>query len=189
MKQEKKSIFKKWWFWVLVVVLIGSASFSGDEVEETTTIESTQAKEEKNVNEEEIKTESPVVEKTQESLEKQKLDEDTILDTAEISLKRKFDYADIKKMTTENGETFYNVMIAQKGFVMDTFNININDSKTKKTYNEMVKSIQNLCKILNESLVENELEGEIIISIINDLNTENVLLMTTEDTVFYSAYE
>ena len=30
MKQEKKSIFKKWWFWVLVVVLIGSVGGNGE---------------------------------------------------------------------------------------------------------------------------------------------------------------
>ena len=189
MKQEKKSIFKKWWFWVLVVVLIGSVGGNEDEVEETTIIESTQAKEEKNVNKEEIKTESPVVEKTQDSQEKQKLDEDTIINMIEIILKRNFDDADIKKTTTENGETFYNVMIANKGFAMGTFNANMNDSKTKKAYNKMVKGIQDLCKRFNKLLVENELEGEFVISIVNDLNTEKLLFVTTEDTVIYSAYK
>ena len=189
MKQEKKSIFKKWWFWVLVVVLIGSVGENEDEVEETTIIESTQAKEEKNVNKEEIKTESPVVEKTQESQENQKLDEYTILNMVEIMLKRSFDYADIKKTTTENGETFYNVMIANKGFAMGTFNANMNDSKIKKDYNKMVKTIQDICKELNKLLVEKELEGEFVISVVNDLNTENVLLMTTENTVIYSVFE
>ena len=158
-------------------------------MDETTIIESTQAKEEKNVNKEEIKTESPVVEKTQDSQEKQKLDEDTIINMIEIILKRNFDDADIKKTTTENGETFYNVRIVNKGFAMGTFNANMNDSKTKKAYNKMVKGMQDLCKRFNKLLVENELEGEFIINIMNDENTKNVLLMTTENTVIYSVFE
>ena len=189
MKQEKKSIFKKWWFWVLVVVLIGSVGGNEDEVEETTIIESTQAKEEKNVNKEEIKTESPVVEKTQESQEKQKLDEDTILNMVKIILKRNFDDADIKKTTTENGETFYNVRIVKEGFARSTFNTNMNSSKAKKSYDKMVKNMQDLCKTYNKLLAENELEGEFCISIVNDVNTENVLLTTLEDTVIYSVFE
>ena len=189
MKQEKKSIFKKWWFWVLVVVLIGSVGGNEDEVEETTIIESTQAKEEKNVNKEEIKTESPVVEKTQESQEKQKLDEDTIINMIEITLKRNFDDADIKKTTTENGETFYNVRIVMEGFARSTFNTNMNSSKAKKSYDKMVKNMQDLCKTYNKLLVDNGLCGNFIINIMNDENTKNVLLMTTENTVIYSAYE
>ena len=189
MKQEKKSIFKKWWFWVLVIVLIGSVGENEDEVEETTIIESTQAKEEKNVNKEEIKTELPVVEKTQESQEKQKLDEDTIINMIEIILKRNFDDADIKKTTTENGETFYNVRIVKEGFARSTFNTNMNSSKAKKSYDKMVKNMQDLCKACNKLLAENELEGEFCISIVNDVNTENVLLTTLEDTVIYSVFE
>ena len=185
MEQEKKSIFKKWWFWALVVVLI--AGVGGEsEVEETTTIESTQVAEEKPVVEETVK-EEPVVEKTEEVQAKPKLDENAIMAVAKAALKDSFDNVDIKKTT--NGSTLYNVLLTSKGFTQATLHYNLNDSKTKKAYDKMVKNMQDLCKTYNKLLAENGLEGEFCISIVNDVNTENVLLTTLEDTVIYSAFE
>ena len=107
----------------------------------------------------------------------------------EIILKPNFDDVHIKKTTAENGETFYNIMIANKGFARATINANMNDSKTKKSYDKMVKNMQDLCKTYNKLLVDNGLCGNFIINIMNDENTKNVLLMTTENTVIYSVFE
>lgn len=175
MKQEKKSIFKKWWFWVLVVVLI--AGVGGEsEVEETTTIESTQVAEEK-----------PVAEKTEEVQEEQKLEEGAIIAMAEAVLKRNFDDAVVKKTT--DGAILYNVLITNKGFTQAALSYNPNDSEAKAAYDIMVENMQDLCKTYNDLLAENDLEGEFSISIVNDTNTDNVLFTTLEDMVIYSAFE
>ena len=135
MEQEKKSIFKKGWFWVLVVVLI--AGVGGEsEVEETTTIESTQVAEEKPVVEETVK-EEPVVEKTEEVQVKPKLDESEIIAVAKAAVKDGFDNVDIKKTT--NGSTLYNVLITSKGFTQATLHYNPNSSKAKKSYDRLRK--------------------------------------------------
>lgn len=185
MEQEKKSIFKKWWFWVLVVVLI--AGVGGEsEVEETTTIESTQVAEEKPVVEETVK-EEPVVEKTEEVQEEQKLDEGAIIAMTEAVLKRNFDDAVVKKTT--DGAILYNVLIISKGFTQAALSYNPNDSEAKAAYDIMIENMQDLCKTYNDLLAENGLEGEFSISIVNDTNTDNVLFTTLEDTVIYSVFE
>lgn len=186
MKQEKKSIFKKWWFWVLAVIVILGGNESDNKVEKPTRIESVQTVKEKPVIENPV-AEKPVVKKAQEVQAKPKLDENAIMAVAKAALKNNFDNVDIKKTT--NGSTLYNVLITSKGFTQATLHYNPNSSKAKKSYDKMVKNMQDLCKTYNKLLAENELEGEFCISIVNDVNTENVLLTTLEDTVIYSVFE
>ena len=169
MKQEKKSIFKKWWFWVLAAIVILGGNESDNKVEKPAAIEPVQTVKEK-----------PVIAKP-------KLDENAIMAIAKAASQNNFDNVDIKKTT--NGSTLYNLLITSKGFAQSTLNYNPNSSKAKKAYDKVVKNMQDLCKTYNKLLAENELEGEFCISIVNDVNTENVLLTTLEDTVIYSVFE
>ena len=169
MKQEKKSIFKKWWFWVLAAIVILGGNESDNKVEKPAAIEPVQTVKEK-----------PVIAKP-------KLDENAIMAIAKAASQNNFDNVDIKKTT--NGSTLYNLLITSKGFTQATLHYNPNSSKAKKAYDKVVKNMQDLCKTYNKLLAENELEGEFCISIVNDVNTENVLLTTLEDTVIYSVFE
>ena len=181
MKQEKKSIFKKWWFWVLAAIVILGVNESYNKVEKPTRIESVQTVKEKPV------IEKPVVKKAQEVQAKPKLDENAIMAIAKAASQNNFDNVDIKKTT--NGSTLYNVLITSKGFTQTTLHYNPNSSKAKKAYDKVVKNMQDLCKTYNKLLVDNGLCGNFIINIMNDENTKNVLLMTTENTVIYSVFE
>ena len=169
MNQEKKSIFKKWWFWVLAVIVILGGNESDNKVEKPAAIESAQTVKEKP------------------AIAKPKLDENAIMAIAKAASQNNFDNVDIKKTT--NGSTLYNVLITSKGFTQTTLHYNPNSSKAKKAYDKVVKNMQDLCKTYNKLLVDNGLCGNFIINIMNDENTKNVLLMTTENTVIYSAYE
>ena len=137
MKQVKKTIFKKWWFWVLVVVLIGSVGVES-EVEETTTIESTQEKEEKNVNKEEIKTELPIVEKTQESLEKQK--ESNVPKEYSNALKKAQVYSDFMHMSEKN---IYDQLTSEygEGFSVEAAQYAIDNVDADYNYNAYMKAL------------------------------------------------
>ena len=139
MKQEKKSIFKKWWFWVLVVVLIAGVSGNEDEATKTGNVESTQvAKEEKNINKEEIKTESPVVENTQDSQEKQK--ESNVPKEYSNALKKAQVYSDFMHMSEKN---IYDQLTSEygEGFSVEAAKYAIDNVDADYNYNAYMKAL------------------------------------------------
>ena len=186
MEQENQSIFKKWCFGVLAAIVILGVNESYNKVEKPTRIESVQTVKEKPVIENPA-AEKPVVKKAQEVQAKPKLDEGAIIAMTEAVLKRNFDDAVVKKTT--DGAILYNVLITSKGFTQTALSYNPNDSEAKAAYDIIVENMQDLCKACNKLLIENDLEGEFCVSIVNDVNTENVLLTTLEDTVVYSVFE
>lgn len=116
-----------------------------------------------------------------------KLSKEDIFKLIEISASNNFDTAYVKEV--EGYSDYYFVFVTQDGFALSTMDYDMSNYEQKSAYNEMKSNFQNLCMTYNKQLKENDVDGEFVLSLLNDLNTENALLTTTENTVLYSAYE
>lgn len=171
----KKPIFKKWWFWVIIVIIIfgiiGSAGGdSTDPKEETNppvmnTIEPTV-----------IPSDFPSDE------DSVKLDPDTIKTLIESTISDSFDYYKV-----EGDETGFTIDLAGDGVTSFVMLAKANgEDETNEEWVGLKESMMGMYNSLYEMIETFGMEDPtLMISVLNDTNTENYLLVILNGSFIY----
>lgn len=200
--KNKKPLYTKWWFWLVILILVVDIFGNDDSTKNTSTttaptstnLESI-SKDSENTDEksddikedevaEDTAAEDTVTKQENKAEKSSKLSKEDVFKVIEISAKGNFDTVDIQEREETPG--LYYVMVTKNGFAQSTYGAKGTNSKE---YNDMKNSFQALCAQYNDALEQNNIEGAFVVCLMNDLNKDNVLFMTTETTVISSAYE
>lgn len=191
-KISKKPIYKKWWFWVIVVFFVigifsgpghsesepsetinSIAETSAAKVPDTTPITSVATIPSTTAEEDTIPTESTIPE----------MPTSTVAGLIEMALKENFtDYS------IEYEDDIISVGIWQDGISAGATLALAGNQECIDSWNQMVENEIELCSGMKE-LADNFGRSDITImlNVLNDLNTENVLLSIVNGSVFYDA--
>jgi hypothetical protein len=183
----EKPLYKKWWFWLIVVAVIGAIGSGGSETESeqiATTPTTTQATTNEPTTE---PTTEPSTEATTEPVAEQETfsSEDAselVMTMIKLSVSDKFDY-----YTVEGDETGITLCVATEGVAEDVVAAKL--SGYDENYEPWVEAKDNfagLCSSIYDSAIEFGMKDPVItLSVLNDQNHDNVLLMIMNGAVVY----
>lgn len=178
--KNKKPIFKKWWFWLIIVLLligmIGSAgSDEGAEANNDTTQEETQQDVQAEIKEE---VSNPVEET--ESLET--VDPETIMDLIKVNAAGNFDYFNI-----EGDETGFTMYVGMDGLAANVATAKAAGyDETDESWAEAKESLAYMYDSIYELMETCGMKDpSLMVCVVNDANTENYLLVFYNGEVIY----
>lgn len=183
--KTKKPIFKKWWFWLIVVIIfigiIGSAGGSSEaEVPESSTIEPVETisepSSESEVAPEETKPSSDVTNEEDISIE-------SIIDLIELSLDS-FDYCSVEY--NENG---FVVDITSEGMgeavsILKSFGLDETTSEWAEARNNMVLMCDSCIEMIETFGIN---DPDVTLNLLDDTNHNNIIIIVKNGVVVYDA--
>ena len=195
---EKKPIFKKWWFWIIVVLFIGALGNSNKDKDDKVVNTSENVEIEKEVttnNSEDIQVKEDVTkinkddtvkpeketEKSEETLDLSDAEVDTMMmELLKSTLDNSYEgIANVKYL--EEHSTFTFSMIGETAEAVSMVALYYDQPIYKESWQYMVDGFIELSK----SVKENYKSG-IQFHILNPLNEDNVLLSVMDGVVFYN---
>lgn len=186
--KNKKPVYKKWWFWLIVVILLGSLGNGGSKTEAesiTTTPPTTEAPTtvpttEPTIETTEATTEATTEQETISGAEAAKL----VMSIIELSIADTFDYHKI-----EGDETGITVTVATNGLVQDmTIAKYSGNGEINQDWVVAREALVSLSDTIYDSAVEFGMDDPVItLNVLNDQNHDNVILMVMNGIVVYDA--
>lgn len=173
-KKAKKPFYKRWWFWVIVAILVlGScgktSTKTSKNAEPTANSAPTVATE---------PSETTVAAATSSSEEI-----DNAATMIESILKEHYD-----NYTISHEDNIITISIWQDGIAMGALLASQGNEQCKSAWDEMVENIKDLCTSVCEFVDTLGLDDVyVVVNILNDGNTENVLLTVMEGSVIYDS--
>ena len=172
-KKAKKPFYKRWWFWVIVAILVigscGKTSTETPKDEPTAKSAPTVATE---------PSETTVAAATSSSEEI-----DNAVTMIESILKEHYD-----NYTISHEDNIITISIWQDGIAMGALLASQGNEQCKSAWDEMVENIKGLCTSVCEFVDTLGLDDVyVVVNILNDGNTENVLLTVMEGSVIYDS--
>ena len=173
-KKAKKPFYKRWWFWVIVAILVlGSCG-------KTSTKTSQNA--EPTANSAPTVTTKPS-ETTVAAATSSNEDIDNAVILIESNLKEHFD-----NYTISHKDRIITISIWEDGIAMGAIMASQGDETYKSAWDGMVENIKNLCDSVCDFVDTLGLDDvTVAINLLNDSNTENVLLTVMEGVVIYDS--
>lgn len=185
-KKKKKPFYKKWWFWVIIILLLLGSCGAGGEESVSETLPSAEGVETQPVSE--VTTEPTTVP----SLDVTDASEVTV--SQDASLEAVIDIIEaLLKDSFANYETSYEdgiitIDIWEDGIATGATLAAAGDTGCLESWNILVESQKQLSSNIYEIAKNLGLSNvSVVINILNDLNTENVLLSTFNGIVLFDA--
>lgn len=181
-KKSKKPFYKRWWFWVIAVILVlGSCGGMSDSSKDTTPVPeatSTVSANEKAAVEKEstkIETAAPATSSSE--------DIDTAVNLIESVLKEHYN-----NYTISHEDRIITINIWEDGIAVGALLASQGNEECKESWDEMVENVKvfsdSVCEFVDSLGLD---DVTVVINLLNDSNTENVLLTVMEGIVIYDS--
>lgn len=181
-KKVKKPFYKRWWFWVIVVILVlGSCGGMSDSTKDAHTVTEpapTAAITEKPSIEKkklEIETTSPAISSSS--------DIDTAVVLIESVLKENFDNYSIS-----HEDRIITINVWDDGIALGALIAANGNEEFRSSWAEMAENQKHFCETICEFVDTLGLDDVVVVvNVLNDGNTDNVLLSVMEGVVIYDS--
>lgn len=173
-KKGKKPFYKRWWFWAIVVILVlgscGQANTKPSKDAEST-----------------AKTAAAVTTEPAEITAAAATSSSEEIDNA-VTMIESILRAHYTNYTISHEDNIITISIWQDGIAMGALLASQGNEQCKSAWDEMVENIKGLCTSVCEFVDTLGLDDVyVVVNILNDGNTENVLLTVMEGAVIYDS--
>lgn len=181
-KKAKKPFYKRWWFWVIVVILVlGSCGGMSDSSKDTTPVTEPVPTV--------IAKEKPVVEKKATSTEtsapaaSSNAEIDTAVSLIESILKENFDNYSIS-----HEDSIITINVWDDGIALGALLAANGNEEFKASWAEMAENQKFFCESISDFVDTIGLDDVVVVvNVLNDGNKDNVLLSVMEGVIIYDS--